>query len=209
MANTLEFDGTTLVSSDFQRNVINRFDIEAEVGPDGLFYFTNGTVIDPATFGQIGSFNSGLSLEEQLVEAVPSAGLTYFVGPSGGDIVLSAFATNLFLQVDSIVLPTSATTPETRGELIFAGPSRLAFVFKPRQGSGPGGSGILNIVSGIQTSASVLLGDCNQDGTVDFLDISPFISILSAGGFRVEADINEDRTVDFLDIGPFIELLSS
>ena len=67
----------------------------------------------------------------------------------------------------------------------------------------------MNIVSGIQTSASVLLGDCNQDGTVDFLDISPFISILSAGGFRVEADINEDGTVDFLDIAPFIELLSS
>ena len=54
----------------------------------------------------------------------------------------------------------------------------------------------------------MLLGDCNQDGAVDFLDISPFISTLSNGDFRAEADINEDGVVDFLDVGPFIELLS-
>ena len=53
------------------------------------------------------------------------------------------------------------------------------------------------------------LGDCNRDGSVNFLDISTFISVLSGGGFQVEADINQDENVNFLDIGPFIQLLSS
>ena len=54
------------------------------------------------------------------------------------------------------------------------------------------------------------LGDVNRDGSVDFLDISPFILVLSTpDGFQFEADINEDGEVDFLDISPFIVLLSS
>ena len=44
---------------------------------------------------------------------------------------------------------------------------------------------------------------------MDFLDISPFISVLSAGGSQVEADVNRDGSVNFLDISPFILLLSS
>ena len=54
----------------------------------------------------------------------------------------------------------------------------------------------------------ILLGDANLDGFVNFLDISPFISILSGGtGFLAEADINQDGTVNFLDIAPFIGIL--
>ena len=49
----------------------------------------------------------------------------------------------------------------------------------------------------------------NQDEIVNFLDISPFIALLSQGEFQVEADINEDGTVNFLDISPFIQLLSA
>jgi len=52
-------------------------------------------------------------------------------------------------------------------------------------------------------------GDINQDGVVDFRDISPFISILSDGGFLDQADINADEAVDFRDIVPFIALLSA
>ena len=66
------------------------------------------------------------------------------------------------------------------------------------------GSGLSMVVEG-----PVLLGDVNRDGAVDFLDISPFIVLLSAGDFQAEADTNEDGVVDFLDISPFIILLSS
>ena len=55
---------------------------------------------------------------------------------------------------------------------------------------------------------TVLLGDVNLDGDVDFLDISPFIAILSANTFQDEADINEDGVVNFSDIAPFISILS-
>ena len=57
--------------------------------------------------------------------------------------------------------------------------------------------------------APPLLGDVNLDGVVDFFDISPFISILSSGGFQTEADIDQSDKVDFLDISPFITILSN
>ena len=56
---------------------------------------------------------------------------------------------------------------------------------------------------------SILLGDTNLDNAVNFQDISPFISLLSAGGFLAEADIDQDGDVDFSDISPFISVLSS
>ena len=53
-----------------------------------------------------------------------------------------------------------------------------------------------------------LLGDVNLDDNVNFSDISPFIAVLSSGGFQVEADVNGSGMVDFADISPFIAILS-
>ena len=58
-----------------------------------------------------------------------------------------------------------------------------------------------------QTS-KVLRGDINLDGQVDFLDISPFINLLSGGTFQAEGDVDGDLEVNFLDIAPFISILS-
>ena len=52
------------------------------------------------------------------------------------------------------------------------------------------------------------LGDVDCSGVVDFLDIAPFIALLSVGGFSDKADIDQNGVVDFLDIGPFITILS-
>ena len=57
-------------------------------------------------------------------------------------------------------------------------------------------------------SIDVLLGDLNGDGMVTFLDISPFITLLSAGGFELQADFDGNGEVNFLDISPFIAALS-
>ena len=54
----------------------------------------------------------------------------------------------------------------------------------------------------------VQLCDVNMDGEVNFLDISPFISVLSSGTFQAEADCDENGVVNFLDISPFIAVLS-
>jgi len=59
-----------------------------------------------------------------------------------------------------------------------------------------------------ERDSPVLLGDCDQDGVVGFLDIAPFITILSGGTFLAQADCNEDLIVDFLDIQPFIDILA-
>ena len=65
-----------------------------------------------------------------------------------------------------------------------------------------------DVILTLTEAAEFLLGDANLDGVVDFLDISPFIALLSGNGFLDQADINRDGVVDFLDIGPFIGLLS-
>ena len=61
---------------------------------------------------------------------------------------------------------------------------------------------------GIMVGNPTLKGDVNQDGMVDFLDIGPFINVLSTGGNQPEADTDCSGMVDFLDIGSFIEILS-
>ena len=53
-----------------------------------------------------------------------------------------------------------------------------------------------------------LLGDVNRDGIVNFLDIAPFIGVLTGPGDQAEADINQDGIVNFLDIAPFIGILT-
>lgn len=53
-----------------------------------------------------------------------------------------------------------------------------------------------------------ILGDVNQDEVVNFLDINPFITVLSTSGFIEQADCNQDGEVTFLDINPFILILA-
>lgn len=53
-----------------------------------------------------------------------------------------------------------------------------------------------------------LLGDVNQDGTVDLLDVNPFVELLSNSLFQLEADINMDGEVNLLDIAGFVDLLA-
>ena len=54
-----------------------------------------------------------------------------------------------------------------------------------------------------------LLCDVNLDNVVNFLDIAPFISVLTIGNFQAEADCNQDGVVNFLDIAPFITILTN
>ena len=56
---------------------------------------------------------------------------------------------------------------------------------------------------------SLLLGDANLDGKVDFSDIAPFITFLSSGGYLREVDFDNNGEIDFSDIAPFIVVLSA
>ncbi len=57
-------------------------------------------------------------------------------------------------------------------------------------------------------AGGTLKGDINLDGIVTFLDINPFIMLLSSNGFQLEADCDCDGDLDFLDIQPFINILA-
>ncbi len=59
------------------------------------------------------------------------------------------------------------------------------------------------------TDSTVLLGDADLNGVVNFLDIQPFIALLSNNMYLAQADIDGNGSVDFLDIQPFIVILST
>ena len=56
--------------------------------------------------------------------------------------------------------------------------------------------------------STVVKGDVNLDGTVDLLDIAPFVSVISRGDFQAEADIDCNGMADLLDVEPFVDLLT-
>ena len=53
-----------------------------------------------------------------------------------------------------------------------------------------------------------LIGDVNQDGVVDLLDVAPFVELLNSGEFQIEGDINGDGEITLLDVGPFVDLIN-
>lgn len=144
-----QLSGMTLTSSLSRNYIVSNFDVEAEVGSDGLLYFTNGTVVDGSTLNPAGTYTTGLSQARTLVEPITPLKLTYFVSPSGTSTVLKAFDSRTFLEIDSVQFPIASSSAQDRGELIAAGKNRLAFVWKPQTFDGPGGSGTLHIVSGV------------------------------------------------------------
>ena len=53
----------------------------------------------------------------------------------------------------------------------------------------------------------VLFGDINRDGSVNLLDVDPFIVVLGSGAYQIEADTNLDGAVNLLDVEGFIAIL--
>ena len=67
----------------------------------------------------------------------------------------------------------------------------------------------LGIVVGTEIQApEPILGDANQDGAVDLLDVQAFVDLLSSGEILIEADVNNDGSVNLLDVGPFVDLIT-
>ena len=57
-------------------------------------------------------------------------------------------------------------------------------------------------------STGVLLGDINGDGSINLLDVSPFIDELNNSTGNPAADLNQDGSVNLLDVAPFIDALN-
>ena len=69
--------------------------------------------------------------------------------------------------------------------------------------SGNGGSGFAILIP-----PPVLLGDVNMDGTVDLLDVGPFVDSLNTGQYLREADMNMDCQLNLLDVSLFVDALA-
>ncbi|MEM9410332.1 MAG: hypothetical protein AAGA30_04420 [Planctomycetota bacterium] len=52
-----------------------------------------------------------------------------------------------------------------------------------------------------------LVGDVNCDGTVDLLDVAPFVDAVSNQVYDFKADANSDGEDNLLDVAPFVALL--
>lgn len=106
-----DLDPTDLTLTDIgsTRGLISGFSTDIEVA-DGLIYASSGIVVDPATLGARGTYTTGLS--GAAVEAIPEAGLTYFLGSRGfnGETELLVFDLERFILLDSLGLGESLGT---------------------------------------------------------------------------------------------------
>lgn len=109
-----------------------------------------------------------------------------------------ALPTDLATEFDSSPENSTFVLFEPTGQVIGLSNVELDSVFQPMVFS----------VSIAPDFEQVLLGDVDRSGFVDFLDVSPFIALLSSGEFQAEADIDQSGEVDFLDISPFIGILA-
>lgn len=161
-----------------------------------------------------GDFTVGIASDEGTADATWATDLDY-------DTVYRAVvsydqANNLAtLWIDPVVETDTSIVGEDRlATEGIAGDIITAFALRQAGSDGDETIRVDNVLVGTSFKAvvpatSVLLGDANCDGTVDFLDITPFIALLSSGEFKAEADVDGNGEVDFLDITPFIAILSA
>ena len=83
------------------------------------------------------------------------------------------------------------------------------FWIQARAVDNTGMAGNTSNLVGLEFEVDFILGDVNQDGAVNLLDVQPFIVLLSSGGFQAEADANGDGVLNLLDVASFIDLLTS
>jgi hypothetical protein len=211
-------EGTTALASNTWVHVTFTFDADG------------GTVVDPdtglptATGLQTIYINGGSP--ESFSNAAPDRSTTdLIIGGNGGNgswvgmIDDVAIFDSVLSATDVAALHTDTTQAVSLGAVAY-------YDFEDDQ-TGSTAANLVDVATSGMTSADgsaspqqldriapnvseVLLGDVDLSGTVDFLDITPFIGVLSGSGIpnQPEADCDESGVVDFLDITPFIAILS-
>ena len=183
-----------------------------------LFIFTNGiggVNVDPDTGDAFGDTSTNNSTPPNTLTFLDAAGNA--IGTIAADYFFSDPGPNTLRAPNLMTFDVTRTRPEggnldrsiagatfTLGDIAFtSGGIEDVVGFTHLSGS----ADILDF--GIAFPADdVLLGDADCNDTVDFLDIAPFIALLTSGEFKAEADIDGNGVVDFLDIAPFIAILT-
>lgn len=186
-------------------------------------FVTGGSPVDAIDLniliGDGGAIAGGTNPNFDLIQSVDIITGTIFdgnhTGPSGAKLAQDGFAFDstttatgtvaangliATLTVDTTGINSGSFTISTDSGIGIQGPTTFA-----------GANGIVAATqaSGVINIVDVLKGDVNLSGNVDFLDIAPFIAVLSSAGFQAEADCDCNGMVNFLDIAPFINILAS
>jgi hypothetical protein len=197
----------------------------------------NGAASGDLTFTITNGGSADLNLNSFHMDALafrPNAARTYALNVLSGDLTIGNVFTsgapasnNSTSAVTHLSggLQTDDSQPETHDQhddieidlsgledhTLAAGESAvIQIAFSNGTGSGSGHHLFIDNVafSVAAEETTVLLGDVSLDGVVNFLDIAPFIGVLSGSEFQIEADCDLSGGVDFLDIASFIAILS-
>ncbi len=83
-------------------------------------------------------------------------------------------------------------------EILLTAGSRISITVNPATGGGA-------MLTGLSVAIpDFIVADVNTDGSINLLDVAPFVDLLSNGTYRVEADLNKDGEVNLLDVRPFV-----
>lgn len=154
----------------------------------------------PLTFGKIGTVTDNF-INELGAFTVLGLGIRAenadLILDTGYDAAADAF---LFARIDYEVVGTGCTQ-------IQIGRGQLGIV-RETSGVEPGelfepvfGSALINV-------GPFTLGDVDQNGELNLLDVGPFVQLLVDQAYSSEADVNCDDALDILDVAPFVSLLS-
>ena len=167
-------------------------------GPGGLGINTDGSDtarnFDPGEGWEF-TFNTDVQLQDIQLADTDAGGTLTISSDSFPDIVLAGVLDGVNDLGDTAV-PANALVS-------------ISYSHTDPEGAGPR---IISLSVGQIETEDDGHGDVNLDGIVNFLDISPFITVLAAGGSPAQesqADCNGDGTVSFLDISPFIVALTN
>lgn len=179
--------------------LLTGYNIPIDIGNDG-FGIGGGIVVDDVT-GSIPEF-------ENFSFAETTNGIfNYDIVASDSDpdgIIVDATPVELL----SITMELDKKLPGQTLEVVVVAeptPNQAAFSMTI---DGETSNAVDNIVDGAAEIRLLIPGDVNLDGSVDLLDVNPFVQLLQIGEFQIEADINCDYHINLLDVAPFIDLLS-
>ena len=162
---------------------------------------TDGLGINSAVSDTARNFESGEGWEFTFNTAVQLQNIDLLLTDAGGALTISS------ASFPDIVLAGELDGDNDLGNTMVPANTLVSISYSHTDPEADGPRIISLLVAEVE-AGDCLLGDVNRDGIVNFLDISPFISALSSGGFSCEADVDQNGVVNFLDISRFITLLS-
>ena len=200
------------VTSDQRKHWACKWHLAFAYGVDGTDD-PDDNEIDPGEALTFSNLNAEVTLGDPtgVVPALESANFTFFQArfPGGNDVVLPTGANG------ETLIPLLEPNGGGNDPYNFAATPQTEFTVTAGDNADPevigNGFGVDTISATFvfeSETTDVFKGDVNLDGMVTFLDITPFITVLSSGDFQAEADTNCDGFVDFLDITPFIDILA-